>query len=136
MNRSGRWDSAHGACLSGIQHAAPLLSSRAMPHRDVASIPLGAWVTVSKRSLPGRLARQDAADLRPAIRSLSLHQPRPSEPGTRLGNFKILVNTGTSSIRSLKRARYVDSTIPSLPSQSSFALFLTRERQEKEAVNG
>lgn len=136
MNRSGRWDSAHGACLSGMQHAAPLLSSRAMPHRDVASIPLGAWETVSKRSLPRRSARQDAANLRPAIRSLSLHQPRPSEPGTRLGNFKILVNTGTSSICSLKRVRYVDFTIPSLPSQSSFALFLTGEEQRKESIDG
>ena len=125
---NGRRNSIHGTCLSGMQHAAPSLSSRPMQLGYVASIPGVARELISGRSLPRRLARPSSADLDSAVCSLLLHQPRPSESGTRSGNFKMLVNMGSSFIRFLKGIDKGDSTVSSPLSQSSYAHLLTDER--------
>lgn len=128
---NGRWNSIHGTCLSGMQHTVPSLSSRPMFLGYVASIFGVAWELISGRSLPRRLARPSSAGSDSAVCSLLLHQPRPSEPGTRSGNFKMLVNMGSSFIRFLKGIDKGDSMISSPLSQSSYTHLLTSRRSVK-----
>ena len=130
MNRKAGRTAFMALTMMSMQHAALILSLQPMLHRDVASIPLGAWDQVSERSLPRRLARRTPEDLNSAICSLLLHQSRTSDPGARSGNFKSLVNMEPPLSEPLKGNVGLDSTIPFPLSQSSFP------HMNKEADNG